>query len=233
MEDRRILATSTDGDMARHAALIGEEFRTGFEVVARIDKPAVTLFGSARVTEDDTAYRQARETARLFAEAGLAVVTGGGPGVMEAANRGAQEGGGLSVGFSIELPKEQAENDYLDICHRFRHFYARKTMLVKAAEGFVMFPGGFGTLDEMFEALTLIQTGKVLHFPVVLFDRTYWGDLLAWISDELLAYRMISPEDVDLLYLTDEPEEAVGMVATCYERRCAETPAASVKADAE
>src|SRR5205085_8887167 len=130
---------------------------------------------SARVPETDPAYAAARATARLFAGAGWAVVTGGGPGVMEAANRGAKEGGGLSVGFNIELPHEQESNPYLDISLAFRHFYVRKTMFVKAAEGFVIFPGGFGTLDELFESLTLIQTGKVLNFPVVLWDRDYWG----------------------------------------------------------
>ena len=232
MDDRQILASS-DGDIARESVAIGAEFRAGFEVVARIDRPAVTIFGSARVDEDAAVYASARETARLFAEEGFAVVTGGGPGVMEAANRGAQEGGALSVGFNIELPHEQAGNPYIDLSHTFRHFYARKTMLVKAAEGFVMFPGGFGTLDELFEALTLIQTGKVLHFPVVLFDTDYWGELLGWVRDELLADGMISPEDVDLLYATDDPAEAVRQVATCYWRRCAEMPAEPEKADAQ
>ena len=165
----------------------------------------MTIFGSARVREGSDAYRLGRETARLFAEAGWAVVTGGGPGVMEAANRGAKEGGGLSVGFNIELPHEQHVNPYLDISLTFRHFYARKTMFVKAAEGFVVLPGGFGTVDELFESLTLIQTGKVLHFPVVLLDRAFWEPLLAWGRERLLADGMVSPEDVDLLAVTDEP----------------------------
>jgi uncharacterized protein (TIGR00730 family) len=186
------------------------------------------------VTEDSPFYEQARAVGRLFAERGFAVVTGGGPGVMEAANRGCKEAGGLSVGFNIELPHEQAPNAYLDIGMTFRHFYARKTMLVKASEGFVLFPGGFGTLDEMFEALTLIQTGKVLNFPVVLFDGRYWGDLLDWIGEELLDHGMVSPDDVELLMLTSDPEEAVDLVVTCYEERCAEeTPAEPAKADAE
>jgi uncharacterized protein (TIGR00730 family) len=232
LEDRRLLA-STDGDVARQSSLIGDEFRAGFEVVARIERPAVTIFGSARISADAEVYARARETARLFAEAGFAVVTGGGPGVMEAANRGAQEGGGLSVGFNIELPHEQAANPYVDLSHTFQHFYVRKTMLVKVAEGFVMFPGGFGTLDELFEALTLIQTGKVLHFPVVLFDSDYWGELLDWVRAELLADGMISPDDVELLYLTDDPREAVDQVAVCYERRCAQMPAEPEKADAQ
>ena len=163
----------------------------------------------------------------------VAVITGGGPGVMEAANRGAQEAGGLSVGFNIELPHEQAPNPYLDLGHTFGHFYSRKVMLVKASEGFLMFPGGFGTLDELFEALTLIQTGKVLNFPVVLFDSGYWGALLEWIQAQPLARGMISPEDEELLFLTDDPREAVATIVGCYEQRCAEMPADRRKAAAE
>jgi len=204
----------------------------GFEAVATIDRPAVTIFGSARRPESDHWYAMARETAAGFARSGFAVVTGGGPGLMEAANRGARGAGGLSVGFDIELPHEQAPNAYLDISRTFHHFYARKTMFVKAAEGFVVFPGGFGTADELFEALTLIQTGKVLHFPVVLFDSDYWQELLTWIRGELLADGMISPNDLDLLYVTDDPDDVVARVLECYERRCAEMPAAPVKADA-
>jgi uncharacterized protein (TIGR00730 family) len=232
MDDRRILAAD-ELDLRRETAMIAEEFRIGFEAVAQIDRPAVSIFGSARVAESDPAYASARATARAFAEAGWAVVTGGGPGVMEAANRGAKDGGGLSVGFNIELPHEQRSNPYLDIDVHFRHFYARKTMFVKAAEGFVVFPGGFGTVDELFEALTLIQTGKVLHFPVVLFDTAYWAGLLAWMRDELLRRRMISPEDVDLLWVTDEPAEAVGHVLDGHTRRSADSPAAPAKADAQ
>jgi uncharacterized protein (TIGR00730 family) len=234
MEDRRILSSEEKAaDLERQVAMIAQEFREGFEAVDKIDRPAVTIFGSARVPEDDPAYASARIVAGRFAELGWAVVTGGGPGVMEAANRGAQEAGGLSVGFNIELPHEQRGNGYVDLSMTFRHFYARKTMFVKAGEGFVIFPGGFGTLDEFFEALTLIQTGKVLHFPVVLFDSEYWRGLLAWIRDPLLAQRMISPEDLDLLLVTDEPAEAVETVITCYERRCAGLPAAPAKADAQ
>jgi uncharacterized protein (TIGR00730 family) len=193
----------------------------------------VTLFGSARVREGHPAYEEAREVGRRFAEAGFAVVTGGGPGVMEAANRGAKEGGGLSVGFNIELPHEQHENPYLDLELTFRHFYTRKTMFVKAAEGFVIFPGGFGTLDELFEALTLIQTGKVIHFPVVLFDSDYWQGLLAWLRERLLAEGMISEDDVELLHITDSAAEAVDRVVEAYERRSPRTPAEPRKADAE
>jgi uncharacterized protein (TIGR00730 family) len=232
LDDRRILA-STDGDLRAEVARIADELLGGFEAVALIDPPAVTLFGSARVHEDSKHYRNARAVARRFAEAGWAVITGGGPGVMEAANRGAKEGGGLSVGFNIELPHEQRSNPYLDIAHTFDHFYARKVCFVKPAEGFVIFPGGFGTLDELYEALTLIQTGKVMHFPVVLFDRDYWEEMLAWLRGELLADGMISPEDVDLLYATDDVDEAVQLVLDCYERRCADEPAAARKADAQ
>jgi len=233
MEDRSILSSvETAADLERHVAMIAHEFREGFETVERIDRPAVTIFGSARVAQDHPAALSARAVGRRFAAHGWAVVTGGGPGVMEAANHGAQEADGLSVGFNIELPHEQRSNPYLDISLTFRHFYARKTMFVKAAEGFVVFPGGFGTADELFESLTLIQTGKVLDFPVVLFDSDYWAELLQWVRGELLADHMISPEDLDLLYVTDDVGDAVAKVIDCYERRCAEMPASPARADA-
>ena len=232
VEDRRILEAES-GPERKHVEQIAEEFYEGFLAAGRIPIPAVSIFGSARVRADDPAYESARKTARLFAENGFSVITGGGPGVMEAANRGCQEGGGFSVGFNIELPHEQGTNRYLDLAVTFQHFYVRKTMFVKPAEGFVIFPGGFGTLDELFEALTLIQTGKISHFPVVLFDSDYWEGLLEWIQGRLLAEGMISPEDEDLLFVTDDPAEAVTTVANCYERRCAEVPAAPAKADAE
>jgi uncharacterized protein (TIGR00730 family) len=233
MEDRRILEAHA-GNLPRNVFTIAEEFRAGFEAVDRIDRPGVSVFGSARVKPDNDVYRVAQEIGRLFAEAGFAVVTGGGPGVMEAANRGAKAAGGLSVGFTIDLPHEQDPNPYLDICVNFKHFYARKTMLVKAAEGFVMMPGGFGTLDEMFEALTLIQTGKVLNFPVVLFGSEHWKGLLDWINAKVLSQGLISPRDEELLYVTDDPEGAVKLVVEHYEQRSAqETPAESRKADAQ
>ncbi|HZC28138.1 MAG TPA: TIGR00730 family Rossman fold protein [Gaiellaceae bacterium] len=232
MEDRRLLERR-DGDLRADAGRIGDEFLRGFAAVERIDRPAVSVFGSARVREGSRPYDEARDVGRRFAEAGFAVVTGGGPGVMEAANRGAREGGGLSVGFNIELPHEQQSNPYLDIELTFDHFYARKTMFVKAAEGFVIFPGGFGTLDELFESLTLIQTGKVLHFPVVLFGSEYWTPLRSWVRERLLPDGMISPDDLKLLHLTDDEQEAVDVVVDCYERRCAEVPVAPHKADAE
>ena len=220
MEDRKVL-DRREGDLAGHVERIADEFREGFVAVARIDGPAVTIFGSARISEDDPAYAQAREVGRLLAEAGFAVVTGGGPGVMEAANRGASEGGGLSVGFNIELPHEQALNPYVELGLTFNHFYVRKTMFVKAAEGFVIFPGGFGTLDELFESLTLIQTGKVLHFPVILFDAAYWQPLLDLIHERLLADGMISPQDLALLTVTDDPQEVVRMVLAVVSRQTA------------
>jgi len=199
-----------------HVARIAAEFRRGFEAVDAIGRPAATIFGSARTREDDADYEAARAVGRLFAEAGWAVVTGGGPGIMEAANRGAREAGGLSVGFAISLPHEQRTNAYLDKEVAFTHFYARKTMFVKAAEGFVIFPGGFGTLDELFESLTLIQTGKVFRFPVVLFDSEYWRGLREWGRDRLLAEGKVSPGDLDLLHVTDDPAEAARIVLASY-----------------
>ena len=234
IEDRRILeAEATASELDDHVGRIAGEFRQGFEAVDRIPKPAVTIFGSARVHEGDPPYEQARAAARRFSQQGWSVVTGGGPGVMEAANRGAKEGSGLSVGFNIQLPHEQEPNPYLDLSLTFRHFYVRKTMFVKAAEGFVVFPGGFGTADELFEALTLIQTGKVLHFPVVLFGSDYWDELLTWVRAEALASGMVSDSDLELLTVTNDLDEAVQQVFECHERRCAEMPAAPAKADAE
>jgi len=233
-QDRELLQTHhAEQELRRHSESIGLEFLAGFEAVERIDRPAVSCFGSARVRESSRAYELARETGRLFAEAGWAVVTGGGPGVMEAANRGCRDGGGLSVGFNIELPHEQGSNPYLDLALTFDHFYARKTMFVKAAEGFCVFPGGFGTADELFESLTLIQTGKVLHFPVVLVDRGYWTPLLDWIRDRALEEGTVSPEDIALLTVTDEPREAVRTVLDAYARGDVESPHAPHKADAQ
>jgi uncharacterized protein (TIGR00730 family) len=231
LEDRRIL--EHDGRIAGDVRRIADEFRVGFELVEQIRRPGATVFGSARIGEGDPVYELARETGRLLAEAGFAVVTGGGPGVMEAANRGCQEAGGLSVGFNIELPHEQRPNPYIDLGYTFGHFYSRKVMLVKSAEGFIMFPGGFGTFDELFEALTLIQTGKVLYFPVVLVCSDYWRGLLDWLHAQTLARGMISPDDEEQLFLTDDVRQAVEMITSCYERRCAESPAEPRKAAAE
>jgi uncharacterized protein (TIGR00730 family) len=217
-DDRRILDEGTS-DIDASVAKIAAEFHAGFEKVAEIDRPAAALFGSARVGQDSAPYRAARAVGRKFGEAGWAVVTGGGPGVMEGANRGAQEGGGLSVGFNIVLPHEQGPNPYLDIQYTFDHFYARKVCFVRPAQGFVIFPGGFGTLDELYEALTLIQTGKIKHFPVVLFDSDYWAEMLDWTRGELLADGMISDRDLALLQVTDDPDEAVAMVLARYAAR--------------
>jgi hypothetical protein len=219
--DRRLLRR-THETLAGDISLIASEFLAGFQAIQKIDRPAVSIFGSARIREGSATYESARAAGSAFAEAGFAVVTGGGPGVMEAANRGCREAGGLSVGFNIELPMEQGLNAYCDIGLTFRHFYARKVMFVKAAEGFVIFPGGFGTQDELWEALTLMQTRKIGEFPVVLFDSAYWADLLDWIGDEMLANELISPQDLDLLMVTDDAKEIVSMVVRHYDARVAE-----------
>jgi uncharacterized protein (TIGR00730 family) len=235
MEDRDLLQTHHSLEHLRERSeSIGREFLAGFEEVERIDRPAVSCFGSARAPEGSRPYELARATAQLFAEAGWAVVTGGGPGVMEAANRGCHEGGGLSVGFGIELPHEQAMNDYIDLGLVFDHFYARKTMFVKAAEGFCVFPGGFGTADELFESLVLIQTGKVMHFPVVLMGEAYWTPLLEWVRRSALADGMVSPEDLALLTLTDDSQIALETVLDAYRAGDgAPSPYAPHKADAQ
>ncbi len=219
--DRRLFRRR-GGTIANDVSLIAAEFLAGFEKVEEIDRPAVSVFGSARVSGETHAYRMARETAGLFARAGFAIVTGGGPGVMEAANRGCQEAGGLSVGFNITLPHEQSLNSYCDLSLTFKHFYARKVMFVKAAEAFVIFPGGFGTLDELFESLTLIQTGKIGSFPVVLCDSGYWVPMLEWIRGRTLEEGLISEVDLDLLHVTDVPAKAVEFVVSRLETRVAE-----------
>src|SRR6201995_3101298 len=235
MQDRELLQTHHGLEYLRQKSdTIGKEFLAGFEEVEKIDRPAVSCFGSARAPEGSRPYEAARETARLFAKAGWAVVTGGGPGVMEAANRGCREGGGLSVGFGIELPHEQQMNDYIDLGLIFDHFYARKTMFVKAAEGFCVFPGGFGTADELFESLTLIQTGKFMHFPVVLMGQAYWTPLLEWVRRSALADGMVSPGDLELLTLTDAPHLALETVLdACRAGGGAESPHAPEKAEAQ
>jgi uncharacterized protein (TIGR00730 family) len=220
VEDRRILEHHDAGYTDEvHVRRIAEEFRVGFELVEQIDRPGATVFGSARIGEDDPVYELARQTGRLLADAGFAVITGGGPGVMEAANRGCQEGGGMSVGCNIELPHEQAINRYVDLGVEFRYFFARKTMFVKYADGFVILPGGFGTMDELFESLTLIQTGKIRHFPVVLVGSDFYAGLLDWIRAKLQAEGMISPGDLDLIKVTDDPAEVVRIVQEGSRRR--------------
>jgi uncharacterized protein (TIGR00730 family) len=219
--DRRVLRR-TDETLASDVSLIAAEFLAGFQMVEQIDRPAVSIFGSARVLDGTPTYEAARATGREFARRGFAVVTGGGPGVMEAANRGCQEAGGLSVGFNIVLPQEQGLNEYCEVGLTFEHFYARKVMFVKAAEGFVIFPGGFGTQDELWEALTLIQTRKIGHFPVALFDSSYWHELLGWVRAEMLDDGLISQHDLDLLTVTDDPKEAVELVVSHFDERVAE-----------
>ena len=189
------------------------EFVEGFDVLGDIGT-AVTCFGSARTRPDQPMYRYGVQVGAALARRGVAVITGGGPGMMEAINRGCLEAGGLSVGCNIELPNEQALNDYVEVGIEFRHFFVRKMMFVKYARGFVIFPGGFGTLDELFEAVTLAQTGKIDHFPIVLFDSEYWAGLLGWLRGPVTEGGMISPEDLDLLKITDDPEEAADIATS-------------------
>ena len=188
------------------------EFVQAFEALATIG-PAVSIFGSARAGEDDSYYEKARLTARLLAERGIGVITGAGGGFMGAASRGAKDGGGLSVGLNIELPMEQEPNPYLDILVDFHYFFCRKVMFLKYSIGFILFPGGFGTMDEMFESLTLVQTRRTENFAVVLFGSEYWSPLLDWLRGTMLARGYISPEDLDLYHVTDDPEEAVNKIA--------------------
>jgi uncharacterized protein (TIGR00730 family) len=190
---------------------IQSEFVEGFGALAEVG-PAVSVFGSARVKRGTSEYELGRRVGAGLVKAGYAVITGGGPGLMEAANRGAAEAGGVSVGLGIELPHEQGMNKWVDLGVNFRYFFARKVMFVKYAEGFVVLPGGFGTLDELFEAMTLVQTQKVTGFPIVLVGRDYWGGLVEWIRATLLSHGMISEPDVDLLHVTDDPDEAVRIV---------------------
>jgi uncharacterized protein (TIGR00730 family) len=187
------------------------EFVWGFDNLADVSD-GVTIFGSARTNSSDPHYAMAVETARLLAEAGIPVITGGGPGIMEAANRGAIEGGGLSIGCNIELPFEQGSNPYLSRSLNFKFFFVRKTMFVKYATAFIVFPGGYGTLDELFEALTLIQTGKVRNFPVILFGSAYWAGLVEWLTRTVAEERKINPTDVLLFRVTDDPAEAARIV---------------------
>jgi uncharacterized protein (TIGR00730 family) len=195
---------------------IQAEFVEGFGALAELG-PAIAVFGSARTGAEDPSYAEAeRLGARLVAE-GFAVMTGGGPGAMEAANKGASESGGVSVGLGIELPFETGLNDWVDVGVNFRYFFARKTMFVKYAQGFIVFPGGVGTLDELFEALTLVQTGKVTSFPIVLIGSDYWSGLIAWMRDTVLATGKIGVGDLDRLVVTDDVEEAVALMVAARE----------------
>ncbi len=204
-------------DTWRTLRIMGE-FVEGFDALAEVG-PAVSIFGSARVGRRNRYYGAARRLAAALVGQGFAIITGGGPGIMEAANRGAKEAGGLSIGANIQLPFEQGLNEYVDLGMEFRYFYVRKTMFVKYAEDFVIFPGGFGTLDELFEALTLIQTGKVQHFPVVLYGKDYWDGMMAWIRDRPLLEAKISPEDLELVTITDDIDEACEAITKHHRSR--------------
>jgi uncharacterized protein (TIGR00730 family) len=218
VDDQRLLS-SEDGALPQNLVSIAEEFQAGFAAVERIRRPAVSIFGSARVDEASAPYEAARRVGRYFAERGWSVITGGGPGVMEAANRGAKEGGGQSIGFNIDLPHEQGSNPYLDISYTFKHFYARKVCFVKPAEGFVIFPGGFGTLDELFEAATLRQTEKIRHFPIVLFGSDYWTGLIDWLRDAVAAEGKIDRIDVERIVVTDSIDDVLEIVEAVDHRR--------------
>jgi uncharacterized protein (TIGR00730 family) len=220
-EDEKLLQTpSLKLDFTRtdpwRVMRIMSEFIEGFDTLASVTK-GVTIFGSARTHPDDPQYDKAVEVGRLLAEAGFAVITGAGPGIMEAANRGAKLAGGRSIGCNIELPFEQGANPYVDTLINFRYFFVRKTMFIKYSNAFIIFPGGFGTLDEAFEALTLIQTGKISQFPVILFGRHYWAGLIRWLQARVLGEGKISPDDLDLMLLTDDPAEACSAVVAAYE----------------
>ena len=198
------------------------EFVVGFDELATLTR-GISIFGSARANPGDNDYKAAQETAALLSREGFAVITGGGPGIMEAANRGAFEAGGLSIGCNIELPFEQSPNAYLTRSLTFKYFFVRKMMFVKYSLGFVIFPGGFGTLDELFEALTLIQTKKIRNFPVILFGRHYWAGLVRWLQTRVLGERKISPGDIDLMLLTDDPAEAAAAVISAYDAQVGTT----------
>ncbi|MEX0732529.1 MAG: TIGR00730 family Rossman fold protein [Aquisalimonadaceae bacterium] len=194
------------------------EFVEGFERLAQI-KPSVSVFGSARTPPDHPYYQLAEETARQLSDAGFSVVSGGGPGIMEAANRGAQAGKSLSIGLNIQLPQEQVGNPYQDISLHFRHFFTRKVMFVKYASAYVVLPGGFGTLDELAEILTLVQTGKTRRIPIILVHSGFWGGLVAWFKERLVEEGMIGPQDMDLFHVVDKPEDVVHAIFDHYEHR--------------
>jgi uncharacterized protein (TIGR00730 family) len=214
-QDEQLLETPKQDEFTRtdtwRVFRIMGEFVEGFDDLATITR-GVSIFGSARTASDNPQYKAAQETAALLARAGYAVITGGGPGIMEAANRGAFEAGGISIGCNIELPFEQYANPYLTRSLTFKYFFVRKTMFVKYSTAFIIFPGGFGTLDELFEALTLIQTRKIKNFPVVLFGTVYWGGMLDWVKGLMLSEGKISEADLGLIHLTDSPAEAVDIV---------------------
>lgn len=207
-EHRKYLIDEINREEAWRLFRILAEFVEGFDTLAGV-QPAVTFFGSARSTENDWEYNKARDLARRLAQDGCTIITGGGPGVMEAANRGAHEGKGLSVGLNIEIPFEQRPNAYANKLIEFRYFFVRKVMFVKYSIAFIILPGGFGTMDELFEALTLIQTRKIKPFPVFLVGSKYWTGLIRWVSDHMVKEGKISPEDLDILHIVDDDEEII------------------------
>jgi uncharacterized protein (TIGR00730 family) len=214
-QEAAVRSTLTDEDRIDR---ISAELRMGFDALASVGA-AASFFGSARTLPDDPDYALARETARVVAESGMAIITGGGPGLMEAANRGARDAGALSIGLNIELPFEQGGNPYCDIALEFHYFFVRKIMFVRYASGFVVFPGGFGTMDELWEALTLIQTGKITEFPVVLMGTDYWSELVTWEGDHMLAEGNISAADLELFTLTDDPAEVRDLLTSAAHRQ--------------
>jgi uncharacterized protein (TIGR00730 family) len=242
-EDRKLLRSVPYADVsfletdAWRALRIQGEVIEGFDTLARLG-PAVSIFGSARTHEGDSRYREARELAARLAQKGITIITGGGPGIMEAANRGAADVGGVSVGLGIELPHEQRINDFANIGLNFRYFFARKLMFVKYAQAFVIFPGGYGTFDEFFESLVLVQTGKIDHFPIILWGRDYWQPLIDWLSSDVLEERMIAPEDLKLFRVTDDIDEAVSWIERAFvkaneaDRAAENSPAGKESAEA-
>jgi uncharacterized protein (TIGR00730 family) len=228
--DQRLLDTRGPSDWVHtdpwRVLRIQTEFVEGFGLLAELPR-AVSVFGSARTSRDDPEYDTARRLGGALADAGWAVITGGGPGIMEATNRGASEAGGLSVGLGIELPFEQSLNDWVDLGLEFRYFFARKTMFVKYAQAFIILPGGFGTMDELFEALTLVQTRKVNQFPVILMGAEFWAPLVTWLRDTLTPRGLISPEDLELFQVTDDVDDAVRRIAVAFAERTDQPPVAT------
>ena len=242
-EDRKLLRSAPyadpsflDSDAWRALRIQGEVIE-GFDSLAHLG-PAVSIFGSARAHSDDPLYAEARDLAARLARKGITIITGGGPGIMEAANRGAADVGGVSVGLGIELPHEHSINEYANIAINFRYFFARKLMFVKYAQAFVIFPGGYGTFDELFEALVLVQTGKIDHFPIVLWGRAYWQPLVDWLSSDVVHHQMIAPEDLKLFRITEDVDEAVAWIDKAFvqadqaARKARKSPAGKEPAEA-